>query len=111
MRAVADARTRTLTFTSLFPGIGRAAPAVAMLDALVASRTARAQPAHKRLDGRRARVASRVTRGDWSLIVNIRGANHQYAVQRALNLVNELFLSLHESYPEYLVERFGLSPE
>jgi hypothetical protein len=81
------------------------------LDVLVRSRTARGQPAHKRVDARRASLSGSVKEGDWSLVVHIRGANHAYAVQRALNLVNELFLLLHESHPEYLIERFGLSPE
>lgn len=83
----------------------------AALDAVVRSRSARGQPPHKRLDGRRARASSAVRRGDWSLVVAIRGANHEYAVQGALNLINDLFLALHDGWPEYLIERFGLSTE
>jgi hypothetical protein len=56
-------------------------------------------------------VSGATRRGDWSLTVTVRGRNHEYAVQRALNLINELFLFLHESHPEYLVRHFGLSPE
>jgi hypothetical protein len=111
MRAVFDDRAGTLAFPAIVPGVDRSSPMVAGLNALVASRTTRALPAHKRLDARRARVSATVHRGDWSLTVTIRGANHAYAVQRALNLINELFLFLHESHPEYLIERFGLSQE
>jgi hypothetical protein len=111
MRAVFDADGGTLTFPSLLPGLDRSSPIGAGLNAIVGSRTSRTLPAHKRLDARRARVSSAVRRGDWSLVVTIRGANHEYAVRHALNLINELFLFLHESYPEYLIERFGLSPE
>ena len=100
-----------LTFAALVPGVEATSAMVTGLDAIVRSRTMRNQPAHKRLDGRRARVSCTVRRGDWSLIVAIRGANHAYAVRRALNLINELFLSLHDAYPEYLIERFGLSAE
>jgi hypothetical protein len=32
-------------------------------------------------------------------------------VSQLLNLVNELFLMLHETYPDYLVAEFGLSAE
>jgi hypothetical protein len=81
------------------------------LDALVDSRTSRRQPAHKRIDGRRASLSRRLRDGNWSLVVTIRGANGGYAVQRALNVINELFVLLHESYPDYLIERFGLPPE
>lgn len=111
MRTVFDSRTATLTFPALFPGIDRTSPMLAGLDAVVAARSARSQPAHKRLDARRARVSRTLRRGDWSLTVTIRGANHGYAVRHALNLVNELFLFLQETWPDYLIERFGLSPE
>ncbi len=111
MHAVFKAHAGTLTFPSLLPGIEPSSPIAAGLNAIVGSRTSRTLPAHKRLDGRRARLSGGVRLGDWSLVVTIRGANHEYAVRHALNLINELFLFLHESYPEYLIERFGLSPE
>jgi len=109
MSATFDARRRVLSFTTLFPGIEPAT--AAQLRSLVASRTTRDQPSHKRLDARRARLASAVRKGDFSLSIEIRGNNHNYAVQRALNLVNELFLELQERHPDYLIERFGFSTE
>jgi hypothetical protein len=111
MRAVFDARRGVLTFDALFPGIAPASAPASGLAALVRERTSPRLPPHKRLDGRRARVSGATRRGDWSLTVTVRGRNHEYAVQRALNLINELFLFLHESHPEYLVRHFGLSPE
>lgn len=108
-RAMFDARGATLRFPSLFPGLDRAA--AAELRAMVTSRTNRDQPAHKRLDARRARVTGSVRNGDFWLRVDIRGRNHAYAVSKALNLINECFLALHEGHPEYLVERFGISTE
>lgn len=111
MRATFDTARGVLTFPALFPGVEARSPLVHRLDVLVGSRTERNVAAHKRIDARKASVSRTVKRGDWWLIVTIRAANHDYAVQRALNLVNEMFLLLHESYPEYLIERFGLSPE
>ena len=107
MSATFDSRRRVLTFPSLFPGVDSAT--AAQLKSMVASRTHRDQPDHKRLDARRARLTGTVRKGDFSLSIEIRGRNHQYAVTKALNLINELFLSLHEGHPEYLVERFGIS--
>ena len=52
-----------------------------------------------------------VRRGDFGLTVEIRGRNHEYAVKHALNVINELFVTLHEHRPEYLIERFGISAE
>jgi len=109
MSAVFDTRGRSLRFPALFPGIDKAA--AAEVRAMVASRTHRDQPDHKRLDSRRARIAGTVRKGDFWLTVDIRGRNHDYAVTKALNLINELFVALHERHPEYLVERFGISTE
>ena len=110
MRAVFDARRGSLAFDALFPGLQRSSSAT-RLSAIVAMRCTPRQPAHKRLDRRRADVAGATRNGDWSLLLTVRGDNHAYAVRHALNLVNELFLFLHESYPEYLIQRFGLSPD
>ena len=109
MRAMFEPRSGALRFPSLFPGIDRGS--AAELRSIVTSRANRDQPAHKRLDARRARITGTVRGGDLSLTVVIRGRNHAYAVSKALNLINECFLALHEGHPEYLVERFGISTE
>jgi hypothetical protein len=111
IRATFDTARGTLAFPALLPAVEPGSPMARALDALVRSRTERSVAAHKRIDARKASASRTVRRSDWSLIVTIRGANHEYAVQRALNLINELFLALHEGYPEYLIEQFGLSPE
>jgi hypothetical protein len=111
LQAAFDPRRNVVTFAALFPGVEARSPMAVDLGALVASRASRTLPAHKRLDARRARASCAIRRGDWSLAVHIRGANHEYAVRKAVNLVNELFVLLQETYPDYLVERFGLSTE
>jgi hypothetical protein len=110
LQAAFDSRRHVLTF-ALFPGVEAGSPMASELRALVASRAARVQPGHKRIDGRRARASCAVRKGQWLLAVQIHGANHAYAVRKALNLINELFVLLQERYPDYLVERFGLSTE
>jgi hypothetical protein len=110
MTATFDPRRGVLVFPSLFPAVNTKAMAVELKD-LVTQRSTKDQPAHKRIDGRRASITCALRKGTWSLTVNIRGANHDYAVRGALNLINELFLALQNSYPEYLVEHFGLSTE
>lgn len=110
MTATFDPRRGVLVFPALFPAVPTAAMAAELKD-LVTQRSTKDQPVHKRLDGRRARLGCALRQGAWSLTVTIRGANHDYAVRAALNLINELFLALHTSYPEYLVEHFGMSTE
>ena len=108
MRAVFDGRG-VLTFPALLPNTTK--DIVIEMKALVAERSTRAVPDHKRIDARKAAVAAKVSKGDLSLAVEIRGANQQYAVSRTLNLVNEMFVALHESHPDYLVEHFGIPQE
>jgi len=107
--AVFDARSRTLKFPALFPAIDPTLAAV--LRAVIAARGARDQPAHKRIDARRARVTLSRRKNDVGLTVQIRGANEKYGVRSALNLVNEMFVILQEHHPDYLVHQFGLSAE
>lgn len=111
MHAVFDARRGVLTFPALFPGVDASSAMAAELRSIVAARSDRTVPVHKRLDARRVRLSSVVRGGGWSLALQIRGANHEYAVRAALNLINELFVALHDRYPDYLIERFGLSAE
>jgi hypothetical protein len=102
-------RRGVLTFPSLLP---QATPAIASeLRSMVLARSTRAVPDHKRLDARRAKFACAVRKGGFSLSVDIRGRNQEYAVGKALNLVNDMFVALHEGHPEYLVQHFGISQE
>ncbi len=109
MAAAFDPRRGVLTFPALFPQVARTL--AAELTSIVKSRRRKDQPEHKRLDGRRTRIAGSVRQGHFSLTVEIRGSNHDYAVKRTLNLINELFVALHEHHPGYLIEQFGISSE
>jgi hypothetical protein len=109
MTAVFDPRRGVLSFPSLFPHVD--STVAALLTAAVDPRAQKGQPEHRRVDARRARIAGAVRKGAFSLTVEIRGRNHAYAVKKVLNLINELFVGLHEHHPAYLVERFGLSSE
>ncbi len=84
---------------------------VSELKQLVAERSSRATPAHKRLDGRKAQLTCMVRERTFVVQLAVRGSSHAYAVRYLMNLVNELHLRLHEAYPEYLVAHFGVSSE
>jgi hypothetical protein len=107
--AVFNPRTNTLTFPALLPALGKAA--AADVAAVIGSLARRDTPTHKRLDARRARITGAVRRGAFTLSIGIRGANHEYAVKAALNLINEIFVMLQECHPDYLIEQFGMSTE
>ena len=109
MSAIFDPKRRRLTFPSVLPRVDR--PIAADMKAIVDARHSRSVPTHKRIDARKCRIAAAVRKGALSLTVDIRGDNHDYAVSRALNMINEMFVALHEHHPGYLIERFGISTE
>jgi hypothetical protein len=109
--ATFEARRSVLKFDALFPAVDPKSPLAVDLRMIVASRSTRTQPSHKRVDARRATLSSAVRGGTWSLTVAIRGSNHEYAVKAALNVINEIFVMLQERHPEYLIEQFGMSME
>jgi len=102
-------RNGLLTFPALLPQATK--EIVAEMRSLVAARSTRAVPEHKRIDARRARLACTVRNGDFSVSVKILGRNQKYAVSKTLNLVNEMFVALHEAHPDYLIQHFGISQE
>ena len=108
MRAVFD-RRGILSFPALLPRAPK--HIVAHMKAMVAERSTTGIPAHKRIDARRAKLNASARKGDLTLSIEIRGRNQDYAVSKVLNLVNEMFVALHEGYPDYLVEHFGISQE
>lgn len=106
-----EPKTDVLVFKQLLPGVGPNPALVSELKTIVSEHGGRAVPPHRRIDARRMRAACSVRGGHLTLTLKVRGAHHEYAVQRGLNLVNQLFLLLQASYPEYLIEHFGLSAE
>ncbi len=111
MRLSYDARSSRLRFIDLWPRVGCYPGLAADLKRAVHEHQSAAVPEHRRIDGRRVRLASALRDGSFSLVLTVRGAHQAYAVQRGLNLVNQLFLLLQANYPEYLIECFGFSAE
>ena len=100
-----DPARRALAFRSLFPRLaGAIADRGSVCARVVGERSTRRVPAHKRLDGPQGpRPLRRPAAAALSLDHDGHAdRNDAYAVSQLLNLVNELFLVLHETYPDYL---------
>ena len=54
---------------------------------------------------------ARVRRGALTVELVAKPAHHGYGVNRAINLVHELFVHLHTYHPEYMWENFDASQE
>jgi hypothetical protein len=106
-----DPARHELSFRRLFTHIAPRSAVAAALCHVVAERTTRRVPAHKRLDPRKAETLCAIQRGQFSLTIRVRGAHDAYAVQKLLAIVNDLHLELQERFPDYLIEQFGLSAE
>ena len=111
MRLRYDPSRRQLRFVDLLPRVSSYPGLGEDLRALVRKHQSSAVPDHRRIDGRRVKLATSVRAGNFSLTLHVRGKHAAYAVQRGVNLVNQLFLLLQESYPEYLIQCFGFSQE
>jgi hypothetical protein len=108
---VHDPRKGVLTFRNLLPDAGRDPNLSRDLKAVVEDHAGEAVPAHRRVDQRKARLSCWVRGGHFSIALTVRGRNHEYAVQKGLNLVNAVFVLLHSTYPDYLVKYFDLPEE
>ena len=106
-----DPARRVLSFKNLFPNVNARSPMAAALREVVAERSTRRIPSHKRLDGRRVQASCGIRGGSFSLTMRVRGEHGAYAVQQLLGVVNDMFLVLQETFPDYLAAQFGLSLE
>lgn len=111
MRLRYDPLRHQLRFVDLLPRVSSYPGLPEDLRRLVLEHQSRAVPEHRRIDGRRVKLATAVRAGNFSLTLSVRGAHAAYAVQRGVNLVNQLFLLLQARYPEYLIQCFGFSQE
>lgn len=91
--------------------MARGSPLLAEVQALVGSRHGRSLPAHRRIDKRRVELECLHGRGAVTVALHVKGKHQAYAVQKGVNLVNEIFTVLQASYPDYLWEAFGLPLE
>lgn len=68
-------------------------------------------PAHRRVDRNRAE-ARVMRRGDnITLSLQIRRNQLSYGVSRLLNLLNEVFVQLHQNHFEYMIREFDVSQD
>jgi hypothetical protein len=103
--------TGVLVFRDLLPNVPGRSPLAAALRRFIRERASAALPEHRRIDPERAWVGCSIRRGSLSVEVVAWPGHHGYAVNRAVNLVHEIFLHLQVRYPEYLWENFDAPQE
>jgi len=107
-----DRKRGSLTFKKLLPNIPAGSDLETGLKDFLESFGSPERPAHRRIDAARLSVGFANRRGTVTLTFRIVGDNHEYAVKKALGIVNEVFLGfLNLRYPEYMAENFRLPQE
>lgn len=109
---VFDANRGTMRFPAVLPDVRAGSKMYADLKAFIKARQSGELPAHRRIDAKKARLASSVRGGAVSLALTVQNGDYQYGAQRLINLVHEIFLVfLADSYYEYMIEAFDLDPD
>ena len=106
-----DPASGTLAFRDLLPNVQARSALASGLRTFIRGRDSVKLPAHRRVDPERAGARCFVRRAALSLEVVARKDHHGYGVNRAVNLVHEIFMHLHTYFPEYMWENFDAPQE
>lgn len=107
-----DPVSGTLTFKNLLPNVPAKSPFYEELKTFVRGLSSTELPSHRRIDPKR--MMARCTNRSETVSVTFKLLNKQYelGVKKALNHINEIFLSFLNLYHyDYMVENFDLPEE
>jgi len=104
-----DAGRGALSFRKLLPHIPAGSDVDAGLRAFLKSCSSPDRPEHRRIDPARVAVRYSNRRGAATLTFQAVGNDFEYAVKKAINLVNEIFLGfLNADHPDYMARHFSI---
>ena len=106
-----DPASGALAFRNLLPNVPARSPLAGALRRFVRGRASADVPEHRRVDPQRADLRCFVRRDALSVEVIARAGQHGYGVNRAVNLVQEIFVHLQTYFPEYMWENFDAPQE
>jgi hypothetical protein len=103
---VFDARTRSLRFPVVLPK----APEAMYQDfkKFVASRQSAEMLEHRRIEPKKVRISCSRKNGDISLLFISKDNDLEYATQKLINLMHEVFMVFLSDYYEYMIETFDM---
>jgi hypothetical protein len=107
-----DRKSAALIFPDLLPNVPARSDLELGLKKFVRAFSTADRPLHRRIDPAKLEVRCSNRRGAVTLRFMIAGGDSEYAVSKALQIVNEVFLgylSLH--HPEYMADSFELPLE
>lgn len=107
-----DEKRGAIAFKKLLPNIEPGSDLATGVKAFLKEYSSPDRPAHRRIDPERVAVRYSNRRGTVALTFVVARGQYGYGVERAINLVNELFVGfLNLRYPEYMAANFHLPEE
>ena len=101
-----------LVFVDLLPAVAYPSDMDRALRTFVAGRASADLPAHRRIDPKKASCRCRNRAGNVSIEVRCLDGDFEYTANKAVKLVNEVFLNfLAGPYDGYMIEHFGAPEE
>jgi len=111
-RLTFDPKRQVIIFKKLLPDVEPGSDLDAALKAFLKECSSASRPEHRRVDPEQISVQYANRRGTISLTFRAVAGDYEYTVQRAINLVNELFVGfLNLCYPAYMAKVFHLPEE
>jgi hypothetical protein len=106
-----DTAKNQLRFRDILPGVAARSPLYAQLKEFVAAQHDESRPEHRRVDRRRAEASCSNRSQSVTIALAVKSDQYDYATNRIVNLVHEVFVYLRDACPEYLVENFDVPQE
>lgn len=108
-----DTAKDTLRFAVVLPNVPNDSEMYAAFKAFLKSRQSDSMPPHRRIDPEKAEVRPYNRGGDIALTLKIKDGDYDYAVQRFVLLVHEVYLDFlcDGRYRDYMIDNLGLDPD
>lgn len=110
---VLDPKRGTLKFPVVLPAVPSDSAMYAALKAFVRARQSDDLPEHRRIDRARAEVRLYNRTGDVALTLTSKDGDLDYAAQKLVHLVHEIYLQFLADgrYRDYMIAHLGLDPD
>ncbi len=110
---ILDPTRGTLKFLVVLPGVPPDSAMYAALKAFLRARQSDDLPEHRRIDRDRAEVRLYNRTGDVALTLTSKDRDFDYAAQKLVHLVHEIYLQFLADgrYRDYMIAHLGLDPD
>jgi hypothetical protein len=105
---VFDPAKHSLRFEVVLPKVPR--PMYEAFKKFIAERQSEETIAHRRIERKKVRISSSLKKGDISLLFIAKDRDYEYATEKIIHLMHEIFLIFLRDglYYEYMIETFDI---